>query len=167
MNELSDITALCGDGSAAGGLVTIEYVELDRVYVAGFERVVDANFLEKKVVVLNTGEWLSMPVAVKGKLFNEDQKDTDQGITFPQRIEAELPFHTPAIAGQLDMMARHRFLVKITDRQGQKWIAGTPDEPFSFSSNLNSGDAANASKKHRISFSGQSLTKAPGYLALP
>jgi hypothetical protein len=163
MNELQDIEALCGTANI-GGLSVVEYVEVERV--DSFEQRLGSDATQKQVVVLKTGDWLRMPILFSEKMLSESQSSTDQGEVFEQRVEGDLPMHTPAIADQLDQMARHRFLVRLTDRSGQKWIGGTMEQPFRCSSSLSTGDSAAALKKHRISFTTTAIRKAPGYLTV-
>lgn len=163
MNELQDIQALCGTANV-GGLSVVEYVETERV--DSFNQALGSDGTVKSVVVLKSGDWFKMPVLFAEKSFSETQQDTDQGTTFDQRVEGDLPLHTPDIADQLDQMSRRRFLVRLSDRSGQRWVGGTLEQPFRFSASLTTGDSAASLKKHRISFITTAIRKAPGYLTV-
>ena len=104
-----------------------------------------------------------MPYVRGSGSWSEDQQPNQQGEIFRLGITALLPADTPAVRGELNAMRNHRYLLRLT-RNGMVLLLGTPEQPLRFESRFDSGSEGGDTRGHRITFSGNSLRKSPGYV---
>jgi hypothetical protein len=148
--------------SALPGTGVLEYVPIDEVDATSFERAISSAYNHQKALSLDTG-WLQLPYAANTGAWQEEQQDDDQGETFRINVSCLLPADSAAVRGELNAMRRHRFLVRLT-RGSLILLAGSPEQPMKFESKFDSGADGADTRGHRITFSGVSLWKSPGYV---
>lgn len=152
----------CTTGAALPGLGTFQYLPVDELDETEWEdAILAATYnLQKAVFASN---WYTMPYAPGSGSWTEDQQDSEQGLAFRVSIGARLPADSPTVRGELNRMRQHRYILKLT-RNGAVLIIGTPEQPLRFESRFESGAEAGDNRSHRITFTGTTTQKAPGYV---
>jgi len=157
---LSGISSFCGPNP--GGLLKIEYVPVDWVDVTVWEEIL-LNYSQKPTVGLLQGDWLTAYVLPNSRSFTENQQSADQGEYFEINVAGVVPYHTPALAQELQVMKHTCFIIKMTDRTGQVWLVGDPEYPLRFTSRFVTGSGIDSFRSHEITWNGLSPHKKYGY----
>ena len=140
-----------------GGYNTLEYAPV--------------TWLSSNVYVQNTstGLWLAEPAFIDGKNFltlpflkmtdrpfDGSAKQTKFGNLTDVVITATLPALKPAAASELHNMQTLRwFILRITDKAGIKWTAGTRDNPLEFDYGISGGKSAVSANDVTVKFTGK------------
>ncbi len=152
----------CITASALPGTGVLEYAPLDEVDTTTFEDAIQAsNYNQQKAV--GVADWYPMPYVTGTGSWSEDQQRNDHGEYYRINVSALLPADTPAVRGELNAMRTHRFLIRLT-RNGTVLLLGHPEQPLRFESRFDSGADSGDTRGHRITFTGNSLHKSPGYV---
>lgn len=146
---------------ALPGAGTLEYVPLDELDISSVQSVVLQSAYNQQADIGAT--WYTLPYAQGSGAFVEDQNDDAQAVTYKVTVSAFLPGDSAAMRGELNRMRNRRFIVRLT-RTGQVLIIGMPEYPLKFESTFNSGNDGGDNRGHRVSFSGISPIKSPGYI---
>lgn len=148
-------------GAAIPGAGKLEYAPIDEVDTDAFEvALLQSTYNQQASAGVAT--WYTLPYAPGSGSWNEDQEDTDQGPVFKVAISALLAASSATVRGELDRMKRRRYLLRLT-RGAEVLLIGTPEQPMSLQSRFDSGADGADTRGHRISFTGTSLFKSPGY----
>ena len=153
--DLQGLSILCD--KTLGGYNTLEYAPL--------------TWLSPNVFVQNstTGVWLAEPSFNSGKSFltlpflkmtdrpfDSTANGTKFGSLSDALITATLPALKPAAALELQKMQTLRwFIIRITDKAGIKWTAGTPDNPLEFHYSSVGGKSADSANHVTVKFTGK------------
>jgi hypothetical protein len=140
----------------------IEYVALDEVDVSAFDPAIFDSAYNQQTDLTTTG-WHVLPHAPGSGRFAEDLQAPAQGEYYKLDVSAFMPFDSPAIRGELHRMRAHRYLLRITSGS-QVLLLGEPERGLRFSSAFDSGSDGGDTRGHRITFTGVSLTKPPGFV---
>ena len=152
----------CVTASALPGVGVLEYAPLDEVDVPAFQDAIQQSNYNQQAAA-GVADWYPMPYVRGSGAWSEDQQPNQQGEIFRLSINALLPADTPAVRGELNAMRNHRYLLRLT-RNGMVLLLGTPEQPLRFESRFDSGSEGGDTRGHRITFSGNSLRKSPGYV---
>lgn len=144
------------------GAGTIEYVPLDEVDTTAYEEAIKGSSynLQKAAGV---SSWYTLPYSTGTGEFSEDEQPGDQGKHYRVNVTAFLPSDSGAVRGELQRMRNRRYLVRLT-KGSLVLLLGTPERGLRFSSEFKSGNDGGDNRGHRVSFSGVSLAKSPGYV---
>lgn len=104
-----------------------------------------------------------MPVILTKESWKENGRRTKQGKIYNQTLDFTMPFLLPAVAGELDQMAEHRYLIRLTDREEQKWLLGDLEYPFQFIDSGETGEEGGL-KHYKGKFISQNPRKAIGFV---
>lgn len=147
---------------ALPGAGTIEYVPLDEVDTAVYyEAILPATYNQQAPA--GVASWYTLPYSPGTAEFSEDQQDNDQGKFFRLSVGAFLPSDSTVVRGQMQAMRNRRYLLRLT-RGSMLLLLGSPERPFRFTSDFKSGGEGGDNRGHRVSFTGVSLTKSPGFV---
>jgi len=125
--QLTSLSRLCS--SSLPGVLTVEYLPLP--WVATYDPIRDAsNRLVNDVVVVAQDpvvDWLSVPLLINTRTWEERSARQLQGNFYEQRISGVTPKLRHDVTGLFYRMEKIRYLLRLTDREGQKWVLGDPD----------------------------------------
>lgn len=147
------------------GLIKLEYLPTAGINKSIYQQLISSAWNWQIDVPLISGfGWLTMQAQARQdkQLWTENQTRDLQGKIFTQTVTAEIPNLLPAVSRTMDRTADYRFLLRITDKAGQKWILGTLANPFEFLSDGTTGTVG-ALKHHAIQFSAITKHKAYGF----
>lgn len=147
---------------ALPGAGTIEYVPLDEVDTAVWnEAILPATYNQQSPA--GVSDWYTLPYAAATGEFSEDENITDQGTSYRVSVAAFLPSDSTTVRGQLNRMRRRRYLLRLT-RGSMVLLLGTPERGLRLSTDFKSGGDGGDNRGHRLSFTGVSLYKSPGFV---
>lgn len=152
----------CVTASALPGVGVLEYVPIDEVDTAAYQEAILQSSYNQQAAA-GVADWYKMPYVLGSGSWSEDQQQNAQGDYFKLGISAFLPADTAVVRGELNAMRNHRYLLRLT-RNGMVLLLGSPEQPLRFESRFDSGAEGGDSRGHRITFTGNSLRKSPGYV---
>lgn len=159
---LSGLSNFCGIDNQ-GGLISIEYAPTAWIDPATFEPLI-LNWNWQRDVDFTEGGWLLAYLTSDKQIWNEDQQPgRGQGKYYRQRVDGVAPNLIPAVAGEFDEMANYRYLLRLTDRDGRKWLLGTLESPFDFSTGATTGTSGQL-KHHEVRWESETPHKAYGFV---
>ena len=141
----------------------MEYAPTDWIDPDSFEPIVSAAWNWQPDVGFTEGGWLEAYVLPGRRLWNERQRNSDQGKHYEQEVRAIVPNLIPTAAGELDEMADYRYLLRLTDQEGRPWLLGSLESPFDFTADGTTGESGQL-KHHAIRFSSLTPHKAYGFV---
>lgn len=147
---------------ALPGAGVLEYAPLDEVDIDAFQEAILPSTYNQQAAA-GVATWYKLPYLPGTGQWSEDQQQSDQGDYFRINISANMAADTPTVRGELDRMRRRPYLLRLT-RGSTVLIIGTPEQPMRFETRFDSGAAAGDVRQHRVSFTGVSLRKSPGYV---
>lgn len=154
---------LCAQGAILPGLRTIEYADAAQVADGGWNRAISSGYNHQDAVDFDDSGWRTLPVLADTGAWTEDLVPNEQGDYYNVSISATLPADSADIRGEINIMRRHRYLLRLTGRDGAKVVVGSPDMPLRFDSRFQSGAEPGEQRGYRITFAGPSLWASPGY----
>ena len=163
LNGFSDID-LCAQGAILPGLRLIEYAAADAVTDGEYNRAFSEAYNQQDAVDFDDAGWRRLPVLADSGSWTEDLASSDQGDYYQVNISATMPADSASIRGEINAMRQHRYLLRLTGRDGLPVIVGSADMPLRFDSRFQSGAAPGEQRGYRITFSGPSLWASPGYI---
>lgn len=147
------------------GFRQLKYVPVDWLDSDEYEEYITGSGNFQKAVTPSLGGqvWLTLPFLPRGEGWRQDPRRTDQGDEYQQLIEGIIPNLRPEVEAVFDLMAKHRFLVKFTDRNGKPWLIGRQHEPLEFEAQGDGGSSDGGLNGYRFRFSGITTRRAFGY----
>lgn len=106
-------------------------------------------------------KWFRMPLRPLDpdrQLWTETQSSSPQGKATDVRIEGIFAQNSARIQLELDDMERHRYIVRVEDAAGRKFLVGTIKCPLQFKASFSTAKAG-----FNIEFFGKQPHKAVGY----
>ena len=161
MSQLIGLGEYCGQTNFSG-LLEIEYVPTEWVDHSTYEYIVNSSFNWQYEIQFVQGSWLKAYALPTSKIWEENQQRNNQGPFYDQSVQAVIPKLKPSVSGEFDKMPQYRYLLRLTDRNNTKWILGTLENPFEFSSNGSVGGDGSLNN-YSISFRSQTPKKAAGF----
>ena len=158
-------TYQCGLSNQSG-LIKLEYLPTAWVNKNDYLQLISNNWnWQKDVPILSGFSWLAVQAQARRdkQLWTEKQRRDLQGKYHLQTVTAEIPNLLPSVSKTMDQTAEYRFLLRLTDKQGQKWILGTLVNPFEFLADGTTGSTG-ALKHHAIRFEAITKHKAYGFV---
>ncbi|MGY4385660.1 hypothetical protein ACVWYN_002706 [Pedobacter sp. UYP24] len=115
-------------------------------------------------IVLQPGKsWLNGYATPETLEYNEEAKDSDNGVIFTCHLSGFVPGDFPELNSLLNTMAGLPFCVQFYNAKNELRIAGTQGQPLIFSYTFKSGSARSDSKGYQFEFLGESICSAPAY----
>lgn len=164
MNDLTGISGFCGTANLPG-FSTLKYLPVAWLAAGEYEEIVSSGNLQKEIVPsLGLAVWLTLPfVPIREDGWAQGSTRTDQGAEYQQVVSGILRNMRPAVDAELEIMERHRFLVHLTDRNGQNWLIGRQWEPLQFRCEAELGGQTGGLNSYRFRFEGVTTKRAFGY----
>lgn len=134
---------------------------MDEVDVETFERVAPLTPYNQQRAL--TAAWYTLPYLKGTGSWQEESRRDAQGPRYDNTITALLPHDSPQVRGELDNMANRRYLLRLR-KNGVTVLIGCPEQPLEFTSTYDTGAQGTDQRGHRVTFSGPTLWKAPGYI---
>lgn len=158
---MTDFTALydCSEPNLVG-LPIIEFVPVGGIDLFKTFELTDGR-LRGTIALKPFFRWYKMPIRpldADKQFWEESGSVTVQGNPTDEKIQGLLPMQSPQIQAQLDDMERQKFIVRIEDITGRKFVLGSPNFPLRFSSSWSS-----ARGYHTVEWKGKQLQKGVGY----
>lgn len=149
---------------APPGLRSIEYACIDGLDAGAFEQAIGDGYNQQYTVQFDDGEWLMLPHA-PGTADMEEKIDPDaQGPLYRVSVSARIGGDSADIRTELNNMKQHRYLLRVTRRDGTVLLVGTPEQPLTFDSRFESGSEGGDFRGHRCAFEGVSPILSPHYV---
>ena len=113
---------------------------------------------------LADGAWETLPHA-PGTADLEENIDPDaQGPLYRVGVSARIGGDSADIRAELNKMKQHRYLLRVTRRDGTVLLLGTPEQPLTFESRFESGSEGSDFRGHRCTFESVSPILSPHYV---
>lgn len=160
--DLQPISDFCGQLNRPG-LLRLEYISTAWINLNTYERLISSSWNWQYDIPLTTGQWLDFPILPREDLWNEVQSNSKQGPVYEQTISAITPRLRAEVTGAFQKMANHDFLLRLTDKQGQKWLIGQLNAPFRFRCNGTTGSGGSGLNHYAIRFFCQTSQRATGF----
>jgi hypothetical protein len=165
MSNLSSLGKFCGHLNIRG-LEQIEYAPLADIDKNAYQKLISSNYNFQSDIPFLTGGWLSAPVLPTRQRWTEKERSSKHGPSYNQEVRAILPKMRPSISGEFQKMSFHRFLLRLTDLNGQKWLLGTLEYPFRFSANIDSAEQTTGLNNYPIRFISQTAERSTGFVPI-
>jgi hypothetical protein len=150
---------------APPGLRKIEYAPVDGITAATYERPsVNAAYNLQRSILFDDGQWYTLPFAPGTAEWEEDQQTADQGNFYRVNATALIAGDSPAIRAELNRLKQHRYLLRLTGRDGVLILLGAYEQPLGFESRFQSGGSGSDTRGHRCTFSGVCIHASPKYV---
>lgn len=164
MPTLTSISEFCSESNLSG-LVEIEYVPTAWIDAAAYEYIISNSNNWQYDLIFTTGDWMTAGLLQdpRKKVWNENQRNSNQGPTYEQSVSGNTPKMKPAVNLQFQEMANYRYILRLTDLNNQTWIIGTLDEPFTFSASATLGNNG-STNQYTISFESSTSKRAKGFV---
>ena len=160
-DELNSIGSSCGETNLSG-IPFFEYLPIE--WIESFpEFIDDDNTITTAVVVIPGKQWLTMDQIIKSIDYREPQRDSPQKPFYNQIFNVDVSQDIPEKNNQFNIMKNHRFIIRYTNSNGYVKLLGSPEYPFKFKADLNSGKKTGSFSGHKIKFESQNPQKAPFY----
>ena len=159
MIQLTEILSYC-PGTSLPGVLIIEYAPISWIQTA--ERIVLNNNQQKDITFLDDNDWLRLPVIPQGRLWNETSNRTSQGKTYTQVVRGRTPKLRPEVTGEFSLMENDQYLLRLTDREGHKWLLGSLNTPFS----ITTSSTLDTQNEYNISFEALTSQRATGFVPI-
>lgn len=117
--------------SSASGVAVVEYLPTDKIDEEAYERLSNEGIFTGNIA--NTNAFFYAPLIPIGKGFTMDSDDSEQGEYYNFSVVGILQGDTADILAELNRTLQRRYILRITDGDGQRRLIGTLDEPFKFS----------------------------------
>ncbi len=149
---------------APPGLRRIEYAAIDGLEAGAFELAIGDGYNQQYTVQFDDGAWETLPHA-PGTADLEENIDPDaQGPLYRVGVSARIGGDSADIRDELNKMKQHRYLLRVTRRDGTVLLLGTPEQPLTFESRFESGSEGSDFRGHRCTFEGVSPILSPHYV---
>jgi hypothetical protein len=162
---LNGIGSYCGEMNLPGVKI-LEYLPVDWIADGEYEEFITTagNFQKAITPSLGGAEWLKLPFFPKnGDGWEERGRKIDQGDEYAQSISGLITKLRPEVSAELDRMAKHRFLCRLTDKNGKRWLVGRLWEPLTFTASADAGRSTGGLNSYSFSFEGVTTKRAFGY----
>jgi len=161
--SLTAISVYCAEN--IGSLRSIEYASTAWVNQSTYDQRISGAYNWQSTIQFTEEGWKKLPVLPGNeKLWNEQERQTKHGKHYEQSVQAITPKMRPEVSGELMKMRNHRYLIRLTDRNGQKWILGTMEYPFRLLSAATSGGNTGAYNNYQLQFRSQTVARAAGFV---
>lgn len=95
--------------------------------------------------------------------FDEEGKDSDNGVFYTQKLSGFTPGDSSEISSLMSEMNGLPFIIQFTNPKNEIKLIGTHGYPLIFTSKFASGSSRADSKGYQFEFAGESLFSAPAY----
>lgn len=158
---LTTIEKFCGQANQAG-LTLVEYAPIDIIDPASFNPLISSSYNWQQDISFSSGGWLKMPFLSKEDIWQENQKEQNTRPYYEQLLSGLTPNMRPEVNGEFQKMAKHRYIIRMKDQNGQTWLIGTLKNPLSFSAKASTGNRKGFNQ-YQISFQGLTKQRAFGF----
>lgn len=158
--ELSSIANFCIRNIP--GMLVVEYAPIDWIDKDAFDDWYITGADPDEFPWAGENSWLRLPLLGSSIRWNEKISDTVDGPSFSHTLTGTIPSLREEVHAVFEQTSRHRFVLKLTDKNNRSWVLGTPYMPMSFIFSAENSDSAGNS--YQIEFSGISARRARGFL---
>lgn len=161
--SLTAISAFCAEN--IGSLRSIEYASTAWVNQSTYDQRLSGAYNWQSTIEFTEEGWKKLPILPGNeKLWSEAERQTTQGKHYEQTVQAITPKMRPEVSGELMKMRNHRYLIRLTDKNGQPWILGTLEHPFRLIAAASTGSNTAGYNNYSLQFRNQTPTRAAGYV---
>jgi len=125
-----ELAAFCG--RVLPGIKSIEYAPIAWIDREAYNKLINSIHNWQYEIPFIQGGWLKTPIIPFGDLVKENSKPSAAGSYWEVQAAGRTLKMNPVSTGTLAEMSRHRFLLRITSKEGTPWIIGSLDAPLSF-----------------------------------
>lgn len=161
MKLLTESLAIgCGQ-SVPGGLLTVEYLPLPYLQSSSADSSVslDNNFVGT-LTSSYPENWFSVKLLIDDREWRDNLRPDEQGSFFERSIEGAYAADEVPTRRLLERMKQFRYLVRVTDRSGNRWLLNRPETAFGFSYTYQTSPRGSAARKYQFRWSGQEWREA-------
>lgn len=120
------------------------------------------GIITESVDLVNGRFWYDGYATFDSYKYKEVKKTGDQGTYYEKTLSCFVPQHSPLILKLFEEMDECKFILDIFDNNGNRIMAGLPEEGFEFSFDLDLGNVK-GTNGHNITFKGAAITRSPFY----
>ena len=158
--DLTSIADFCSQNIP--GTLFVEYAPIEWVNSDSFYDWYVTNSNLSEFPWAGAYNWLKLPLLGSSIRWKEEMVDTPDGSAFKHQIGGVIPHMRENVHAVFEETERHRFILKITDKNNRSWTLGTPDAPLRFSFAAENVDSS--SNSYQVDFSGTSSRRARGFM---
>lgn len=161
--KLKAIESYCGNLNIPG-LITLEYAPTTWVDQSAYDPIISDLYNFQTDILFNTSGWLKMPLLPMKQLWRERQRSSNQGNYCQQTVRAIIPNLRAAVTGEFERMKTFRFLLRLSDANGRKWLLGSLESPFDFSVTGTTGEKNGDLAAYEVTFESETKRSAVGFV---
>lgn len=164
-NIISAISLNCGEVNLPG-LKSLLILPVDWLDDGEYEEVIlNGNFQKAINPTLGGQQWISLPFfPASGDGWSQAQRLTDQGHEYQQEINGIIPKLATIREHELERMSRHRYLVRLTDKNNRPWLIGRQDQPLDFIASGETASNSGGRNGYAFQLTGTTTRRAFGYV---
>lgn len=160
MFRLTGISQNCG-GLQPGGLLTVEYLPLPYLSASAEHLVNSENSFVGALASIYTENWLSMQILLStDREWKDSVREDEQGRFFDRTVEGSFAGSEPPTKHEINQMKQYRYLLRVRDRAGRRWLLNDPETAFKFTYSFSTGNKGTDGRKHQIKWAGQTPHEA-------
>lgn len=161
-NQLQSISPNCGKNNI-GGVKLLEYLNIKDILKFP-EFINDNNTITSPVILQGGTSWLNAEILPNETRYRERQRGTNQNPFYNQRLTGIIPKDEATNSNQILIMKDYRFIIRYTNMNDEVKLLGSPEYPFKFKGDLDSGSAPGKFSGHKFEFFSENPKKAPFFL---
>ncbi|MEH0154016.1 hypothetical protein V6R21_07690 [Limibacter armeniacum] len=146
-------------GDHLGGIDRFWFAEADSVI---FSEPNESGVLTDPVSFTGTS-WLEIQLQKGSGGFTAPMSHTKHGEIYTHAMAGIVPEVSEEVAADLSLMKKYRYILCVKDNDGNYWLAGTPEQPLTFSYKKDSLRAPGELANHSIEFGGKVYHKPISY----
>jgi len=159
--QLESISPNCNQPNIAG-ITVLTYLPLQ--WILTFPEFINSNNTITNAITIIPGKnFLTLAAVVETTNFKERQRSGPQRPLYNQTLIGDVAKDIPVNSNQFNIMPDYRFIIVYTYPDGQQKLLGSPEYPFKFEANLDSGRKPGTFSGHKFKFVSQNPFKAPFY----
>lgn len=143
-----------------GGLRSFRFVP--RSWILGYPPIIN-NKITGEVTLLPGREWLTGYATAETLAFEENGKDSPNGVYYDQSIPGFAPGDHEDLLDLIQSMEGNEFVALVVDARGQTRLVGGYGYPLKFISDYSSGTMRSDGKGFSYEFTSQCPFRAPVY----
>lgn len=145
-----------------GGLQQLDYFPIHQIDLDASKQIISASGVWQFALSFSSGDWLSLPYLPREDIWQENSNSSLQGVSYQERIAVNSPGLRADASREIQAMERMRFILRLTDKNGRKWLIGSLKHGLSFRAGQSTG-GTNGLNAYTFEFQGLQKHKAPSY----
>jgi hypothetical protein len=98
--------------------------------------------------------------------FTDVESENDHGTFYLKKFMCNVPKNRAELVAIFNKMKNRKFILLLTDNNGEKILVGTKEEPLSFKNRFDSKDDVPGRNEHEVEFYGEGVDKSPIFKGL-